>query len=182
MSDNRKLESNDPSRRDFLKTSSVAVVGGSLLAGLAVPRSVHAAGDDLIKIGLIGCGGRGTDATRNALAAPGAAKLVAVGDAFQYRLDSSVKALARALGDKVDVPPERQFVGLDAYKKVIDSGVDLVILTTPPGFRPMHFKHAIEQGKHVFMEKPVAVDGQVDRSRVDEKQRVITRRGARCLE
>ncbi|MBI1900046.1 MAG: Gfo/Idh/MocA family oxidoreductase [Planctomycetia bacterium] len=159
MSENRKLESNDPSRREFLKTSSVAVVGGSLLAGLAVPRSVHAAGDDLIKVGLIGCGGRGSDAVRNALKVPGAVKLTAVGDAFQYKLDASLKSLQRAFGDKIEVPAERQFVGLDAYKKVIDSGVDLVILTTPPGFRPMHFKYAVEKGKHVFMEKPVAVDG-----------------------
>ncbi len=158
MTENQKIFVVDSSRRDFLKTSSAAVVGGAVLAGLAVPRAVHAAGDDLIRIGLIGAGGRGASAARNALATKGAVKLVAVGDAFKFRLDSSVQQLQKTFADRVDCPKERQFVGLDAYQKVIDSGVDLVILTTPPGFRPLHLQYAINAGKHVFMEKPVAVD------------------------
>src|SRR5690606_6102531 len=122
--------------------------------------NVHAAGSDVIRVGLIGCGGRGTGAVSQALATEGPVKLVAVGDAFAYRLESSLHQLQRRkeLAEKIDVPKDRQFVGLDAYKKVIASDVDLVILATPPGFRPLHMAAAVEAGKHVFMEKPVAVD------------------------
>ncbi len=149
---------NPSSRRDFLKTSGAVVAAGAVTASLVVPRGVHAGADETIRVGLIGCGGRGTGAASQALSTKGPVKLVAMGDAFNYRLQSSLKRLAQNFGDKVDVPPERQFVGLDAYKKVIDAGVDLVILTTPPGFRPLHFEAAVQAGKHVFMEKPVATD------------------------
>ena len=111
-----------------------------------------------MKVALIGCGGRGTGAARDALknsACP--TRLVAMADAFQHRLDRSLETLQTQFADKVDVPPERQFVGLDGYKKAI-ALADVVILTTPPGFRPMTFEEAIAQGKHVFMEKPVATD------------------------
>jgi myo-inositol 2-dehydrogenase / D-chiro-inositol 1-dehydrogenase len=147
-----------PSRRDFLKTS--AVVGGGLMAGLSLARSAHAAGDDTIKIGLIGCGGRGTGAAGNVMSTDHNIKIVAVGDAFQDRLNGSLHELQKSseFAAKMDVPKERQFVGFDAYQKVIEAGVDLVILATPPGFRPIHFAAAVEAGKHVFMEKPVAVD------------------------
>ncbi len=148
------------SRRSFLQTSTATVVGGALAGNLALSRSAHAAGDDVIKIGLIGCGGRGTGAANQALSTTGPVKLWAVGDAFQFRLDGSIQTLQRNIKDKerIDVPQDRQFVGLDAYQKVIDSGVDLVILATPPGFRPDHLKAAVAAKKHVFMEKPVAVD------------------------
>jgi len=149
------------SRRDFIKTSTAVAVGGSLLGSLSVARSAHAAGDDEIKVGLVGCGGRGTGAAGQALRTEGAVKLTAIGDAFQDRAESSLQALLKenGLAERIDVPPERRFAGFDAYQKVIDSGVDLVILATPPGFRPIHLKAAIDAGKHVFMEKPVAVDG-----------------------
>jgi predicted dehydrogenase len=161
MNDNQPQP--DATRREFLKASTAAVVGGTLASGLLVPRSVHAAGDEVIKVGLIGCGGRGSGAAKNALAAPGPIKLVAMGDAFGFRLEGSLQSIQQHLRkenqlDRLDCPKERQFAGLDAYKKVIDCGVDMVILATPPGFRPQHFEYAINAGKHVFMEKPVAVD------------------------
>lgn len=114
--------------------------------------------DSLLKVGLIGCGGRGSGAADQTLSVYGSnVKLVAMGDAFDDRLKSSLKGLAAKHADKVDVPEERQFIGLDAYGKVFEH-CDLVILATPPGFRPFHFEAAIKAGKHVFMEKPVCVD------------------------
>ena len=148
------------SRRDFLKTSSLAAAA-SLASGLSVARSAHAAGSDTIRIGLIGCGGRGTGAASQALKTKGGVQLIAMGDAFKDRLESSLANLKKdgSIADRIDVPEERRFVGFDAYQNVLNSGVDLVILATPPGFRPIHFAAAVEAGKHVFMEKPVAVDG-----------------------
>jgi predicted dehydrogenase len=151
---------NNASRRTFLKTSTAAVVGGSLAATLGPARYAHAAGDDTIKIGLVGCGGRGTGAASQALRTPGNVKLVAMGDAFKDRLDSSLQSLQKEgeITSRIDVPDDRRFVGFDAYQSVIDAGVDLVVLATPPGFRPIHFRAAVDAGKHVFMEKPVAID------------------------
>ncbi|HEX3657488.1 MAG TPA: Gfo/Idh/MocA family oxidoreductase [Pirellulales bacterium] len=151
------------SRRDFLGTSAAVAVGAGLAGSLSLGRAAHAAGDDTIKIGLIGCGGRGTGAVRDALETGERLKVVAMGDAFEDRLASSLKNLENLRKDEkykdsIDVPKERQFVGFDAYKQVLEAGVDLVILATPPGFRPIHFQAAIEAGKHVFMEKPVATD------------------------
>ncbi len=158
-------------RRDFVKTSSALVVGGATLAsGLNIARAAHAAGDDEIKIAVIGCGGRGTGAATQALLTEGKVTLWAMADAFDGRLQSCLKKVERKIKKdaeagkenaktaKIDVPPERQFTGLDAYQKAIDSGVDLVVLAAPPGFRPMQFEAAIEANKHVFMEKPLAVD------------------------
>jgi predicted dehydrogenase len=141
-------------RRRFL-TSSAAAVGGALVA---VP-AVHAAGSDVLRIGLIGCGGRGTGAAAQALQADKHVKLVAMGDTFEDRLQSSLATLKKdeALAAKIDVKPDHCFVGFDAYKQVIAAS-DVVLLTTPPHFRPAHLKAAIEAGKHVFAEKPVAVD------------------------
>ncbi len=159
MSDNPQPVSREiPSRRDFLKTS--AVVGGGLLGGLSLARSAHAGADDTLKIGLIGCGGRGSGAIKDALTTKHNIKLVAMGDAFEDRLKGSLNNLQKdeGLKAKIDVPQDRQFVGFDAYKQVLGSGVDMVILATPPGFRPIHFAAAVEAGKHIFMEKPVAVD------------------------
>ena len=149
------------SRRDFIKGSTAAIVGGALISNLSIARSAHAAGDDEIKIALIGCGGRGTGAANQALNTAGNVKLIALADVFQDRLESSLKTLERQgnLKNKIDVPAERQFVGFDAYQKALEAGPDLVILATPPGFRPGHFEAAVNAGKHVFMEKPVATDG-----------------------
>lgn len=157
---------NEESRRGFLKSSAAAAGLLGTTAGLA--RSAHVAGSDEIKIALIGCGGRGTGATAQALRTTGPVKLWAMADAFEDRLEHSLTLLttganvsrgtAEGLTTRIDVPPERRFVGLDAYRHAIDCGVDLVLLTTPPGFRPAQFEYAVKQGKHVFMEKPVAVD------------------------
>ncbi|HTU24949.1 MAG TPA: Gfo/Idh/MocA family oxidoreductase [Pirellulales bacterium] len=147
------------SRREFLKLSTASVVGSALAGSLSIARSAHAAGDDTIKIALIGCGGRGTGAANQALSTKGQVKLIAMADAFADRLQSSLQSLKNAKGDQVDVPAERQFVGFDAYQKAIDAGPDLVVLATSPGFRSIHLEAAIKAGKHVFMEKPVAVDG-----------------------
>jgi predicted dehydrogenase len=145
----------DSSRRDFLKTTAAAA--GTALAGqLSLAPAVHAAGSDVIKVGLIGCGGRGTGAAEQCLRADPHVKLVAVGDAFEDRARGVLNHL-EAGGKQIDVG-NRVYVGLDAYRKVI-ADVDLVILATPPGFRPQHLQAAVEAGKHIFTEKPVAVDG-----------------------
>jgi predicted dehydrogenase len=124
-----------------------------------------------IKVALVGCGSRGTGAINQALRTKGPIKLWAMADAFADRVENSLALLTKGeqasydrdahagLGSQIDVPPERRFAGFDAYRQAIQSGVDMVILTTPPHFRPMHFEYAVEQGKHVFMEKPLAVDG-----------------------
>lgn len=149
-------QSHSPSRRSFLGTSSVA--GASLLAGLNPVSAAHVSYDETIKIGLVGCGGRGRGAADQAMNTDGPTKLVAMADAFEDQLDSALRQLERQHKDKVDVPKERQFVGFDAFQQVLEADVDLVILATPPGFRPLHFEAAVNAGKHVFMEKPVAVD------------------------
>jgi predicted dehydrogenase len=144
-----------------MKSSGLAVTGGAIATGMFTnPTAVHAAGDDTLKVGLIGCGGRGSGAARQALLADKNVKLTAMADAFEVRLSSSLKSLAAVeeLRAKIDVPAERQFVGFDAYKEVLATDVDVVLLTTPPHFRPIHLQAAIAAGKHVFAEKPVAVD------------------------
>jgi myo-inositol 2-dehydrogenase/D-chiro-inositol 1-dehydrogenase len=154
-------------RRDFLKTTSVAVggtVAGTLstYAAKAKKNAVRSDADlkddgKMLKIALIGCGGRGSGAANQALNTSNSVKLVAMADAFRDRLEGSLDNLRKQHGTKVDVAPENQFTGFDAYKKAI-ALADVVILATPPGFRPIHFEEAINQGKHVFMEKPVATD------------------------
>ena len=161
MSETRQHDSGSNSRRDFLKHSSMAV-GAAVGSGLVIPRGVHAqgAGSETLKIGLVGCGGRGTGAAANALSADSNCKLVAMGDAFADRLEMCRRRLSRQYdGDeRFAVDEERCFAGFDAYKQVIDSGVDVVLLCTPPHFRPEHYRYAVEAGKHLFVEKPVAVD------------------------
>jgi predicted dehydrogenase len=148
-----------PSRRDFLKQSGTVVGGGALAAALSVARSAHAGGDDALKVGLIGCGNRGTGAAKNALLADKNVKLTAMGDTFADRIADSLSGLKKEVPeDKIAVEPDHCFVGFDAYQKVIDSGVDVVLLCSPPHFRPAHFKAAVAAGKHIFAEKPVAVD------------------------
>jgi len=142
-------------RRDFLKAGAL-LTGGLLLNQFAFAAG-HSSVDDTIKIALIGCGDRGTGAAFQALSTKSNLKLVAMADAFQDRMDQSYKLLSDKFKDKVDVPAERRFTGFDAYKKAI-ALADVVLLATPPGFRPMHFEEAVDKGKHVFMEKPVAVD------------------------
>lgn len=142
-------------RREFLKASAL-VAGGVLLSG-PTWAGVNSSVDDTIRIALIGCGDRGKGAAFQALSTKFNVKLVALADAFQDRLDDAYKLLSERFKDKFDVPKERQFVGFDAYQKAI-AAADVVLLVTPPGFRPIHFEEAIKQGKHVFMEKPVAVD------------------------
>lgn len=147
------------SRRQFLKTSSAALVAGTLAKAEALGQGVHVAGSDLLRIGLVGCGGRGTGAAAQALAADPNVKLVAMGDAFSDRLQSSLETLhkQKEVAAKIDVPAERWFVGFNAYKQVLEHS-DVVLLATPPHFRPMHIRAAVDAGKHVFAEKPVAVD------------------------
>lgn len=142
-------------RREFLKASAF-VAGGVMMSGYSWA-GTNSSVDDTIKIALIGCGDRGTGAAFQALSTKNNIKLVAMADAFQDRLDSSYKLLVEKFGAKINVPKDRQFVGFDAYAKAI-ALADVVLLVTPPGFRPMHFEEAVKQGKHVFMEKPVAVD------------------------
>jgi myo-inositol 2-dehydrogenase/D-chiro-inositol 1-dehydrogenase len=156
------MEPTPTSRRDFLKTSSTVAIGGALAAQAAFPVIAKAAGNgDKLRIGFIGCGGRGSGAALQALKADSNVELYAMGDVFASQMEKSLTSLKKNLPDnpeKFNVPAERQFEGIDAYKKVIKSGVDVVILTTPPGFRPQHLRAAVEAGKHVFLEKPMATD------------------------
>jgi myo-inositol 2-dehydrogenase/D-chiro-inositol 1-dehydrogenase len=147
------------SRRDFLKNSSAAAAVGLAAPFILSSKSQAAVSPgETLKVGLVGCGGRGTGAANQALAADANVALTAVGDAFEENLQRGLKAIQKTQGDKVRVEPDHCFVGLDAYQKVINSGVDVVVLATPPGFRPLHLKAAIDAGKHVFCEKPMAVD------------------------
>src|SRR2546421_1252597 len=145
------------SGRDFVKTAALAAAATA--ATLSIPKGVYAAGQDVIKVGLVGCGGRGSGAAQNALNADPGVRLVAMGDMFQDQLDLSLKAFKADEDNakRMDVPKERQFVGWDAYKGVIKES-DVVILATPPHFRPMHLKAVLDGNKHCFCEKPVATD------------------------
>ncbi|MDX1945312.1 MAG: Gfo/Idh/MocA family oxidoreductase [Pirellulaceae bacterium] len=148
------------SRRSFLKDSGAIVAAGAL-AGVAIPK-VHAAEDSTVKVALVGCGGRGTGAAQNALSVQnGPIKLVAMADVFDARLKSSHQNLAKKFADQVEVPEDRRFIGFDGYKHAIDclKPGDVAIFATPPAFRWVHFKYAIEKGVNVFMEKPITVDG-----------------------
>jgi predicted dehydrogenase len=159
QSDSSSSTSQHPSRREFLVAAA-----GSALAGTVIPR-VHAAGNDTIQLALVGCGGRGTGAVRDAFSTTslGPVKLVAMADAFESKLKNSFGGLSRnpEVSTLVDVPEERRFLGFDAYKNAMDclKPGDVVILATPPAFRWVHFTYAIEKGLNVFMEKPVTVDG-----------------------
>ncbi len=147
-------------RREFLRMAG-QTVAVSALAGMAVPYC-HAAEDNTIKLALVGCGGRGTGAIGNALSTTGGPiKLFAMADLFPDRMQSSLKSLQQQFPDRVDVPPERQFIGFDAYRKAIDSlgPQDVVVLTTHAAFRPMHFEYAAQKGVNVFAEKSFATDG-----------------------
>ncbi len=149
-------------RRSFLKNASTAMAGGALLGALPIERfALGASPGDTIRIALIGAGGRGRGAAAQALRTNGDVKLVAVADAFKNSLEGGLKQIQSEFKDRPErlaVTEDTKFVGLDAYKKAIELA-DVVVIATPPGFRPIHFEEAVRQGKHVFMEKPVAVDG-----------------------
>lgn len=147
------------SRRDVIKTGSVAAA--SAFAGMTVPQ-VHAGENNTIRVALIGCGGRGTGAAANALSATGGpTRLWAMADVFNNRLEASHTSLQREFQNAVDVPMARRFVGFDGYRRAMDSlrAGDIAILATPPAFRWPQFAYAIEKRLHVFMEKPISVDG-----------------------
>ena len=149
-----------PSRREFLQATG-GLAAATMLGGLRLPK-VNVVGSDLIQVALVGCGGRGSGAAVNACSTTsGPIKLIAMADAFPDRLKSSYDNLKGTIGDKMDIPEERKFIGFDAYKHAMDAlrPGDIVILTTPPAFRWVHFTYAISKGLNVFMEKPVTVDG-----------------------
>ena len=145
-------------RRDFLKTSTKAAAATALVGAFARPG--YTAENNTIKIALVGCGGRGSGAAEQALSTQGPTKLIAMADVFPNRLETSLKNLSAKKAAQVDVPPERRFLGLDGYKKAIDllDKGDVVLLTTPPGFRPIHLEYAVQKGVNIFMEKSFAVD------------------------
>ena len=153
MSKSKKNIVNGSGRRDFLKKT--AVVSAGLFGGA---NFAYAGGKDLLRVGLIGCGSRGTGAARNCINAAENVELYAMGDLFPDRVDSSRNILGQVLGERCNVSEDRCYSGFDAYKKVIQSDVDLVLLAAPPAFRPSHFEEAVLHNRHVFMEKPVAVD------------------------
>jgi myo-inositol 2-dehydrogenase/D-chiro-inositol 1-dehydrogenase len=164
MSDN-STNRDSATRRDFLKTATVAA-GAAVVSNLSLAPAVHAAGSDRIKVGLIGCGGRGNGAAENVLEAAQGVTIHALGDVFQFQVDGARNHLnkfaqgdaIKQKGNAVDVEG-RLFSGLDAYKQVIDSGANYIILATTPGFRPIHLQAAVAAGKNIFTEKPVGVDG-----------------------
>ncbi len=164
-----KNEFQSPTRRQFLKKSSGAAVGAAFASTLAVPRAVHAGASETLRVGLIGAGGRGTGAALNALSASKDNVLVAIADAFADKNEISLKELQsyESVKDRVQVANDHLFSGFDAYKQLIDSDVDVVILATPPHFRPQHLAYAVDKGKHAFVEKPVAVDAPGIRSIIE---------------
>jgi myo-inositol 2-dehydrogenase/D-chiro-inositol 1-dehydrogenase len=153
-----------PSRRKFLQGGGMILAGGAIVGGnLSVARGAHAFGSDTIKLGLVGCGARGTAAAIQALHTSslgpdgGNVTLVAMADVFENNLHASYRSIKGAHPERVEAH-DRRFVGLDAYEQVMQSEADVVILATPPGFRPQHFEAAVAAKKHVFMEKPLATD------------------------
>ncbi|NOS71426.1 MAG: Gfo/Idh/MocA family oxidoreductase [Verrucomicrobia bacterium] len=169
--------SSQQTRRDFIKSS--AAVGAALSAPAILSSNLFAAENSgTLRVGLIGCGGRGSGAAAQALTADNNVVLTAMGDAFPEQIESSLKGLQdnAKLAARVKVPQENRFSGLDAYQKVIDSGVDVVLLASPPGFRPVHFKAAVEANKHVFCEKPVATDAPGVRSVLESAKLAKTKK------
>lgn len=141
------------SRREFIKTTGIAL---GTVPFMSLADELH--NDVKIRVGLVGCGGRGTGAVMQSLSAHPSVNVVALADVFEDQIDQTLQVLQKRDSNRVDVPKERQFVGFDAYKKLVDSDVDLVLLCSPPNFRPDHLEYAVSAGKHVFCEKPVAVD------------------------
>jgi predicted dehydrogenase len=158
MSEQRDNRQSSTSRRDFLRQSSGVLAGAALASAINV--RAHAGENNTIKIALVGCGGRGTGAAENALSTQGPTQLVAMADAFDDRLQASLKNLGGKFATQVDVPKDRQFVGIEGFKKAIDSIAPggVALLATPPAFRPIHVEYAVAKGCNVFMEKAFAVD------------------------
>jgi len=157
MSDDQQSSFDGLTRRDFMKRSAVATAGAT--AGLmASGNFAYAGATDTIRLGLVGCGGRGTGAAHDSYRSSDGVELVAMGDLFRDRIEESKEQLRERLGESFKVDQDHTFIGFDAYRKVIESDVDLVIFATPPAFRPTHLRAAVEAGKHVFIEKPVATD------------------------
>lgn len=153
------------SRRSFLRDSSLTAAAATSIFASGIPR-VHAAEDNTLQLALIGCGGRGTGAASNALKVQnGPIKLVAMADVFRNKLDSSYKQISDEFKEKVDVPEDRRFIGFEGFKKAMDclKPGDIAIMATPPAFRWVQFKYAIEKGINAFMEKPVTIDGPTSR-------------------
>ena len=172
-------QSPNTSRRDFLATTAAVGAAGALAGNMSIAANAYPDGNDRLRVGLIGCGGRGTGAAAQNLRADPNVRLVAMGDAFQDRLNGSLNELLtnnryQDIRGKVDVPRERQFVGMNAYQNVIEN-CDVVILATPPGFRPLHLAAAVNAGKNIFTEKPVAVDGPGIRSVLETYRRANQR-------
>ena len=157
--ENQNKTSTKLTRRDFMKKTSLAAGGGLLLSSLPVGSSAYAAANDTLNVAVVGCGGRGTGAANQALNADPGVKIVALADLFRDRLDDCYSSLTQAHsdGERIAVPEEHKFVGFDGYKHAIELA-DVVILATPPGYRPEHFEEAVRQGKHIFIEKPLATD------------------------
>jgi myo-inositol 2-dehydrogenase/D-chiro-inositol 1-dehydrogenase len=148
------------SRRSFLKTSTATLAAASVVSRLGDLPAVHAAGSDEIRIGLIGCGGRGTGAIEDAIKGAEGVKVVALADVFEDRVKKCLADAKKAAPNNIDVSQDRQFIGFDAYKQLLNlKEVNYVILATPPGFRPPHLAATVAAGKNIFTEKPVAVDG-----------------------
>lgn len=145
-------------RRSFLKKSSLAILGSTLAYHSGFSTPIFAPKKPTLKIGLIGCGGRGTGAAAQALQADPDVVITALGDVFEDRLEEAYASLVEIGADRVKVGKKDKYVGFDAYQQVLDSGIDVVLLATPPGFRPDHLTAAVKAGKHIFCEKPVAVD------------------------
>jgi predicted dehydrogenase len=164
------------SRRGFLQRSQAAIAGATVAGGLSLARSAHAAGSGQIKIALVGCGGRGIGAACNCLDVKDDIRLVAVADAFEDKAQQAAKRLQQQYGEKATLKPDRVFSGFDAYRQALQTEADLVLLVTPPGFRPMQYRAAVESGKHVFMEKPVCVDAPGFRS-VQETNKLAEQKG-----
>ena len=153
-----KKSESAPSRRKFLKTSGSAVAAGTALSQIPIENVVHAAGSDTVSVALVGCGGRGSGAIAQIRNTRGNTRLVAVADVNAKKAKDRVDGYKKQFNDWVDVPEDRIFGGIDGYKHAIDSGADLVVIATPPGFKPQQFEYAVKAGKHVFCEKPVASD------------------------
>ncbi|HEY0456637.1 MAG TPA: Gfo/Idh/MocA family oxidoreductase, partial [Verrucomicrobiae bacterium] len=172
---------NPSSRRSFLKSSSLAVAGAVAAPLILGTKSSAASPGDTLKVGLIGCGGRGSQAALNALTADKNAVITAVADLYEDKAHGSLKNMrASEFKDRVDVKDERVFSGFDAYKGVLESNIDVVILATPPGFRPQHMKAAVEANKHMFIEKPMATDAPGVRSIMESVAEAKRRKLAVC--
>ena len=162
-------KNDDRGRRNFVKTSATALVGGTLLSSLPIgafgansqssvkQSAFNGSSQSILKVGLVGCGGRGTGAAYQALKTAKNVNLVAMGEVFKDRLDQSYQNLKTTYADQVQVSDKNKFIGFDAYQKVIEK-CDVVILATPPPFRPMHLESAVSANKHAFIEKPLFVD------------------------